>query len=191
MESAQQGEEVNVEKEEEQVREDTLGEEDCLPYLRTHDGKWLARTLRERCEQLGYHGRRSEETVQREQTLQPTNGHVEARSKPDTSLAGPQDATAPDLPPCWVGNEHVALLRSYPWHTTELGPMSQWSIELRRMVNFTLQDRRSAVLWWGPMRRCEQINRQGSGQHMRRRKADCASDMICVYPLSAAPTPRF
>lgn len=36
--------------------------------------------------------------------------------------------------------------------------MSEWSADLRRMVNFTLEDRSAAVLWWGEKRRCVVYN---------------------------------
>lgn len=147
--------------------EDVVGVEDGLQYLKEHDGEWLVRTLQQRCRELGYHGRtRTSEGNAHEQRAD-SNSDPQAGVNvisgtgtgtdtcTDTSLAGPYDVTAPTLPLGRVVSEHIAMLRAYPWHETELGPMSSWSVELRRMVNFTLQDRESAVLWWGPMRRCE------------------------------------
>lgn len=138
---------------------DVVGLEEQLAYLKEYDGEWLERILQERCKELGYGGKTgSQGGVGGTDQLPPeftAHGSPRAALRSDTSLAGPYDVTAPTLPPGLVVTEHVELLRSHPWETTELGPMSEWSPELRRMVNFTLQDRKSAVLWWGPMRRCK------------------------------------
>lgn len=126
--------------------------EHWFAHLKENDGEWLVSTLRERCKELGYHGRRQERAALPQRRPRPTDSN-----KPEsTSLAGPFDVTAPTLPPGQAISEHVAMVRNFPWHLTELGPMSAWPVELRRMVNFTLQDRGSAVLWYA---------KQKSGRH--------------------------
>lgn len=176
MVNAQQKEEVKVEN------GDALGkEEDLLAYLKKHDGEWLARTLRERCNQHGYHGKKSDEATIEKLSPQPARGHIQDETGPGTTLAGPYDVTAPELPSQWANNEHVALLRSFSWNNTELGPMSEWSLELRKMVNFTLQDRRSAVLWWGPMRRCKDSKKQEGDKHVGRLSVSLVMPACSVY----------
>lgn len=47
-------------------------------------------------------------------------------------------------------SSHVAFFQDFDWASTELGPMSSWSLELRRMCNLVMCDPRPAALYWGP-----------------------------------------
>ena len=58
------------------------------------------------------------------------------RPKPQPSLVG--------------GGEMGALIRSFDWSKTPLGPFEQWSPSLRMMVSFLLANRFPLLLWWGP-----------------------------------------
>lgn len=48
------------------------------------------------------------------------------------------------------GGEMGALMRSKDWSKTPLGPMSQWSRELRLTVGLVLRNRFPMLVWWGP-----------------------------------------
>lgn len=43
-----------------------------------------------------------------------------------------------------------ALIRSFDWSQTPLGPIQRWSSALRMMVRFLLANRFPLLLWWGP-----------------------------------------
>jgi signal transduction histidine kinase/CheY-like chemotaxis protein len=58
------------------------------------------------------------------------------RSKSQSLLAG--------------GGEMGALIRSFDWSKTPIGPVEQWSPSLRMMVSFLLANRFPLLLWWGP-----------------------------------------
>lgn len=74
----------------------------------------------------------------------------DARSVQQASL-GAYDITSSDISPTGL-SEHLLRFRSHDWASTELGPMSAWSSELRRMINLCMADPRPVALWWGPNR---------------------------------------
>jgi signal transduction histidine kinase/DNA-binding response OmpR family regulator len=43
-----------------------------------------------------------------------------------------------------------ALIRTFDWSKTPLGPPEKWSASLRMMVSFLLANRFPLLLWWGP-----------------------------------------
>src|SRR5579872_7105511 len=43
-----------------------------------------------------------------------------------------------------------ALIRSFDWSRSPIGPCETWSLSLRMMVNFLLANRFPLLLWWGP-----------------------------------------
>lgn len=45
---------------------------------------------------------------------------------------------------------HAAWARSIDWSQTPLGPMSEWSPQLRSIANLTMQDPHPAVVFYGP-----------------------------------------
>ncbi|KAF2723553.1 histidine kinase M3YPp [Polychaeton citri CBS 116435] len=49
-------------------------------------------------------------------------------------------------------SEHVQLLRDWDWASTELGPLADWTPNLRRMVNLLVADPRPSGLYWGKKR---------------------------------------
>jgi hypothetical protein len=54
-----------------------------------------------------------------------------------------------EVPPLKL-SPHVAWARSIDWASTPLGPMSNWSSQLRSIANLVMQDPRPAVLFYGP-----------------------------------------
>jgi signal transduction histidine kinase len=61
---------------------------------------------------------------------------------------------ATDVKPAegWLagGGEMGALVRSFDWSRTAIGPIQTWSPALRMMVGFMLANRFPLLLWWGP-----------------------------------------
>lgn len=47
---------------------------------------------------------------------------------------------------------HIQFFVNFDWGSTELGPVSSWSVELRRMVNLLMSDPRPAAMYWGKQR---------------------------------------
>ncbi|MGH6795523.1 MAG: GAF domain-containing protein [Methylocella sp.] len=83
------------------------------------------------------------------------------------SHAGPQDSPSAFLPisgaaraasrldeqaPNFLagGGEMGALMRTFDWSKTPIGPVENWSRTLRMMVSFLLANRFPLLLWWGP-----------------------------------------
>lgn len=50
----------------------------------------------------------------------------------------------PDLP------SHIQLARSVDWSATSLGPLEEWSDDLRSMSNLVMGSPHPAAMWWGP-----------------------------------------
>lgn len=46
--------------------------------------------------------------------------------------------------------DHIRFFRSINWAHTRLGPLRDWSPNLRLFTGFVLADSRAACLWWGP-----------------------------------------
>ncbi|KAH8669640.1 putative histidine kinase M3YPp [Tricladium varicosporioides] len=63
---------------------------------------------------------------------------------------GPFDITQPN--PTIELSPHLRFFLDFDWGATELGPVNTWSIELRRMINFLMNDPRAAALYWGESR---------------------------------------
>lgn len=60
---------------------------------------------------------------------------------------GDYDVTVPGL--IKDASAHVRFFHSFDWASTELGPMSLWSLDLRRIVNQLMTDPRPAAMYWG------------------------------------------
>lgn len=54
-----------------------------------------------------------------------------------------------ELPPIRI-SPHVAWARSINWSHTPLGPMSEWSSQLRSFANLVMQDPRPSAVFYGP-----------------------------------------
>lgn len=67
---------------------------------------------------------------------------------------GPYDLTALDQVQEGHISPHIHRVRELDWSITELGHMSSWSLEMRRMVNMCMTDPRAINLVWGPHRNC-------------------------------------
>lgn len=55
-------------------------------------------------------------------------------------------------PPAFLagGGEIGALIGTFDWSKTPIGPVESWSPTLRTMVSFLLANRFPLLLWWGP-----------------------------------------
>lgn len=47
---------------------------------------------------------------------------------------------------------HHEFVLNFDWGSTELGPINEWSTELRRMTNILMSDPRPAAMYWGKHR---------------------------------------
>jgi PAS domain-containing protein len=86
---------------------------------------------------------------------------VESRMSPGTSktinqqpIARPSVSQSSfdwtgDLPPIKI-TSHIEFTRSIDWSQTSLGPMAEWSSQLRSTANLVMLDPRPAVIFWGP-----------------------------------------
>jgi hypothetical protein len=65
---------------------------------------------------------------------------------------GTPDSSCPDwtVPhPRGALTEHVAFARTVDWASTPLGPMSEWSLQFRELVNLIMRSPHPACLLWG------------------------------------------
>ncbi|KXT14966.1 hypothetical protein AC579_4395 [Pseudocercospora musae] len=121
-------------------------------YLQEHDAQWLSDTLNARARYLQQETRRSHtaEGAAVADSGMPLWQHQISHGP--RAPAGPFDVTADALRNSDLLTDHIKLLRAFDWAKTDLGPMSAWSTELRRMANVCLLDNKACVLWWGPKR---------------------------------------
>lgn len=68
----------------------------------------------------------------------------------NSEVLSARDFTRPDT--SMEISEHVRFVLDFDWAATALGPISSWSIELRKMANFLINDPRPAALFWGKHR---------------------------------------
>ncbi|HLH88183.1 MAG TPA: ATP-binding protein [Xanthobacteraceae bacterium] len=67
------------------------------------------------------------------------------------SVPGSEKATSVRGSPFLAGGGDLgALIRTFDWAKTPLGPIETWSQSLRMMVSFLLANRFPLLLWWGP-----------------------------------------
>lgn len=111
--------------------------------LKEHDREWLETTLRNRY--------RERAAAQKHLKHKP---QPNATTKYLPAALGPHDITAPELSYGCVVSDHVAAFRQFDWASTELGPMTAWPLELRRVVNLCMAYPRPTCLWWGPNHIC-------------------------------------
>jgi hypothetical protein len=71
-------------------------------------------------------------------------------SMPHSDNIGRIDFTKPN--PCFTLSPHHEFVLNFDWGSTELGPISEWSSELRRMANILMSDPRPAAMYWGKHR---------------------------------------
>ncbi|MDI1446394.1 ATP-binding protein [Polyangium sp. 6x1] len=63
----------------------------------------------------------------------------------------PRDVQDSAVEPCLAGGgEMGALMRSFDWSRTPLGPVSGWPTSLKTMVGVVLNTRFPMLIWWGP-----------------------------------------
>jgi len=60
------------------------------------------------------------------------------------------DFTKPN--PSLALSPHHEFVLNFDWGSTELGPIDEWSTELRRMANILMSDPRPAAMYWGKHR---------------------------------------
>jgi hypothetical protein len=60
---------------------------------------------------------------------------------------GPFDITRPNT--ASLISPHVQFFLDFDWASTELGPISSWPLDLRRMCNYLMADPRPASMFWG------------------------------------------
>lgn len=133
----------------------TSNVDELYEKLKQHDPAWLASTLSERWNRIAEHStdppdpdHDNAETPPRrpllERLTRRSQHSGDAASKPVWAF----DITLPKYPRERNVSDHVHLIRTYDWASTELGPMSSWSLELRRIVNMCMSDPRPAAVWW-------------------------------------------
>lgn len=121
-------------------------------FLKEHDAQWLSDTLNARARYLQQEKGRSQ-TVEHGAVADsgiPLWQHQVSHGP--SAPAGPFDVTADNVGNSEILTDHIKLLRAFDWGKTDLGPMSGWSTELRRMTTMCLLDNKACVLWWGPKR---------------------------------------
>ncbi|KAE9366560.1 putative histidine kinase M3YPp [Stipitochalara longipes BDJ] len=69
---------------------------------------------------------------------------------PNAEDIGRIDFTKPN--PSFVLSPHHEFVLNFDWGSTDLGPISEWSSELRRMANILMSDPRPAAMYWGKHR---------------------------------------
>ncbi|KAJ4376119.1 hypothetical protein N0V83_001400 [Neocucurbitaria cava] len=96
------------------------------------------------------------QSTQQSETLSVTlsKGTSKETSGTSTSVtfAVPDNNSVPDwtVPnPTGVLPEHVAFARKVNWAATPLGPMSEWSLQFRELVNLLMLNPHPAALFWG------------------------------------------
>jgi hypothetical protein len=72
---------------------------------------------------------------------------IQANSADNMDIIGQFDITRPDSTRRL--SSHEQFFQNFDWASTELGPMSSWSLELRRMCNLLMADPRPASMFWG------------------------------------------
>lgn len=135
--------------------------DDLFDRLKQHDPEWLAATLQERWLRV---------SPSVDDAANSNGGHSDSSPPPKRPLlerfkrgsqhagdasakpVSPWDITQLRLPRDRAVSQHVQLVRDFDWSATDLGPMSCWSPELKRMVNVCLIDPRPAALWWTKQR---------------------------------------
>jgi hypothetical protein len=85
------------------------------------------------------------------QTFPSVNGRDPSTHRQDNlsdpSPLGRFDITRPS--PFMVLSPHIRFVLDFDWESTELGPISSWPTDLRRMVNILMSDPRAAAMFWG------------------------------------------
>lgn len=130
--------------------------DDLFEKLKHHDPEWLLATLSERWSNHHGHSPSADHDHDETETLprRPLLERLKRRSQLShdsnntTKPIWTFDVTSTKLPRDLLASDHVAFVRSHDWASTELGPMSSWSVELRRLVNMCLVDPRPAAVWW-------------------------------------------
>ncbi|QIW99560.1 hypothetical protein AMS68_005078 [Peltaster fructicola] len=64
-----------------------------------------------------------------------------------TASATDHDITAPDDTTFF--SKYIQHIKAHDWAATELGPMSSWPLQLRRIVNVCLHLPNAVAIWWG------------------------------------------
>ncbi|WPH05063.1 Hypothetical protein R9X50_00796200 [Acrodontium crateriforme] len=112
-------------------------------HLKEHDHEWLETTLRNKY--------RERAAAQKYLNHKP---QTNATYRYSPAVLGPHDITAPELSYGCVVSDHILGFRQFDWASTEIGPMTAWPLELRRVVNLCMAYPHPTCLWWGPNHIC-------------------------------------
>ena len=129
--------------------------DEIFAVLKEGDNDWLTETLRHRYDKLknAYDSpcKNRGRTLKhkRESTDDSVDTIVQGGEADYQDYLGPHDSTATIINAGHAISSHVELIRTFDWSSTELGPMSTWSAQLRQTVNFLLADPRAATIYWG------------------------------------------
>jgi hypothetical protein len=80
-------------------------------------------------------------------TQETSTNHIPVQvtlSTPDNALP---DWTIPNLES--INSEHIAFARKVDWASTPLGPMKNWSVQFREIVNLVMRNPHPCSLFWG------------------------------------------
>lgn len=76
--------------------------------------------------------------------------YAENASSVCLSSSGAADHVERDWTDQLPHTEHGHFFRNVDWASSGLGPLKDWSPNLRLFTGFVLADSRAACLWWGP-----------------------------------------
>lgn len=67
-------------------------------------------------------------------------------------LASPENVIVDMTVPNLIGtpSAHVDLVRKFDWSSTPLGPMKDWTVQFREVVNLVMRNPHPCALFWGP-----------------------------------------
>jgi signal transduction histidine kinase len=125
--------------------------DDVYERLKQHDLEWLSATLARRWNQISASVNHGDGKI-KQSTRLPLLAHpqrqTEASKDIATDVVWPYDVTISKLQPGREVSAHIKMIRSHDWASTDFGPMTSWSVELRRSVNICMSDPRPAAVWW-------------------------------------------
>lgn len=155
----------------------TDGLDDVYASLKERDAEWLNATLAERWRALNEpavegatQDREVTNTVGNEQDIRQRHDNNALPLRLDAPQAALWEFDVTAAAPPANASEHVLFVRSTDWAATELGPMSSWSVALRRLVNHVLKDPRVAAITYGESQNIlynEQYRKLAGDRHPR------------------------
>jgi PAS domain S-box-containing protein len=125
--------------------------DDVYEWLKKHDPEWLAVTLNERRNEIVTTSKDRDGEVAAS-TSSPLLADSQNQNEPPRNRiiesAWPYDDILQKHRPQREVSAHIQLIRSRDWASTDLGPVSSWSVELQRIVSMCMLDPRPAAVWW-------------------------------------------